>query len=55
MEEFGQMSTNMLTEKEYSCFNECYEANEFQKSLDELLVVAQRFLDLEIKLKSSGD
>ena len=55
MEEFGQVPRNMLTEKEYSCFNECYEANEFQKTLDDILGVAQRFLDLEIKLKSSGD
>ena len=54
MEEFGQVPRNMLTEKDYSCFNECYEANEFQKTLDDILGVAQRFLDLEIKLKSSN-
>ena len=33
MEEFGQVPRSMLTEKECSCFNECYEANEFQKIL----------------------
>ena len=55
MEEFGQVPRNMLTEKECSCFNECYEANEFQKSLDDMLGIAQRFLDLEIKIKNNRD
>ena len=55
MEEFGQVPRNMLTEKECSCFNECYEANEFQKSLDDMFGIAQRFLDLEIKIKNNGD
>lgn len=49
MEEFGQMSTNMLTEKEVSCFNECYEASEIQSKIqkcnDAILDISKLFLN----------
>ncbi len=45
METFGQVSQNLLTDEDYSCFNDCYEGNEFSKSLDEMITLAQDILD----------
>ena len=51
MEEFGQVSAKMLTEDELSCFNECYEANEIQKCLDDILDISKLFLNTIEKYK----
>lgn len=55
MEKFGQMPRSMLTEEDYSCFNECYEANDFHKGLDEMISLAQQIIDTIDKNKKSGD
>lgn len=45
MEKHGQVPRNMLTEKEYECFNDCYEANDFTKSLDDMINLASEILN----------
>lgn len=45
MEHFGVMHPSLIVPEDYDIFKQCYEPDEFHKSLDNMIDLAQNILD----------